>query len=145
MKTKFKFMAISAFVLIGLAFSAYSTYAFCGPHKRGGEIRRLKWVLEKGGQPLTDTQKSQIKDLMKTNWTQLKPTITQLKADRRALRDLIITGTATDADVKAKVDAMASLGTAIAEQRFQTFNLIVTQVLTADQRSVLQQFKGPRT
>jgi Spy/CpxP family protein refolding chaperone len=145
MKTKIKFMAVSVLVLVGLCFSAYSTYAFSGPHGRGGEIRRIKWVLEKGGQPLTDTQKTQIKDIMTTSRTQLKPVITQVRTARRALRDLILAGSATDAQIKTQVDALALLGTPIAEQRAQTFNQIVTQVLTADQRSVLQQFKGPKT
>lgn len=145
MKTKIKFMAVSVLVLVGLCFSAYSTYAFSGPHGRGGEIRRIKWVLEKGGQPLTDAQKTQIKDIMTTSRTQLKPAITQVRTARRALRDLILSGSATDVQIKNQVDAMALLGTPIAEQRTQTFNQIVTQVLTADQRSVLQQFKGPKT
>jgi Spy/CpxP family protein refolding chaperone len=145
MKTKIKFMAVSVLVLVGLCFSAYSTYAFSGPHGRGGETRRIKWVLEKGGQPLTDAQKTQIKDIMTTGRTQLKPAITQVRTARRALRDLILSGSATDVQIKTQVDAMAPLGTTIAEQRAQTFNQIVTQVLTADQRSVLQQFKGPET
>ena len=145
MKTKIKFMAVSVLVLVGLCFSAYSTYAFSGPHGRGGEIRRIKWILEKGGQPLTDAQKAQIKDIMTTSRTQVRPAITQVRKARRALRDLILSGSATDAQIKTQVDAMAPIGTNIAEQRAQTFNRIVTQVLTADQRSVLQQFKGPRT
>ncbi|MGC1404343.1 MAG: Spy/CpxP family protein refolding chaperone [Thermodesulfobacteriota bacterium] len=145
MKTKIKFMAVSVLVLVGLCLSAYSTFAFSGPHGRGGEIRRIKWVLEKGGQPLTDAQKTQIKDIMTTSRTQMKPAITQARTARRALRDLILSGTATDAQIMGQVDAIVPLGTAIAEQRARTFNQIVTQVLTADQRSVLQQFKGPKT
>ena len=141
MKTKFKFLAVSVLVLTGLMFSAYSTYAFSGHHGRGGEIKRLKWVLEKGGQPLTDDQKAQIKEIMKTTWTQLKPTISELKTNRRALRDLIISGTATDAQIKTQVDAMVPMGTAIAEQRALAFNQVVTKVLTDAQRNVLQQFK----
>ena len=145
MKTKIKFMAVSVLVLVGLCLSAYSTFAFSGPHGRGGEIRRIKWVLEKGGQPLTDAQKTQIKDIMTTSRTQMKPTITQVRTARSALRDLILSGSATNDQIKAQVDTMVPLGTALAEQRAQTFNQIVTQVLTADQRSLLQQFKGPKT
>jgi periplasmic protein CpxP/Spy len=145
MKTKIKFMAVSILVVVGLCLSAYSTYAFSGPHGRGGEIRHIKWVLEKGGQPLTDAQKTQLKVIMTNSWTQLKPNITQLRTARRALRDLLMSGSATDVQIKAQVEAMAPLGTNIAEQRAQTFNQIVTQVLTADQRSVLQQLKGSKT
>src|SRR5271169_992619 len=126
MKTKIKFIAVSVLVLVGLCFSAYSTYAFSGPHGRGGEIRRIKWVLEKGGQPLMDAQKTQIKDIMTTNRTQLKPAITQVRTARRALKDLILSGLATNDQIKAQVDAMAPLRTNIAEQRAQTFNRIVT-------------------
>ena len=145
MKTKIKFMVVSIFVLVGLCLSAYSTYAFSGPHKPGFKIRHLAGVLEKAGQPLTEEQKSQIKDIMITSRTHLKPTIAELITARRALRDLILSGSATDIQIRTQVDAMAPLGTAVAEQRAQTFNQIATQVLTADQSSVLQQFKGPKT
>jgi Spy/CpxP family protein refolding chaperone len=145
MKTKTRFMAVSVLVLVGLCLSAYETYAFSGHHGRGGEIRRIKWVLEKGGQPLDDGQKAQIKQIMKDNWTTMKPTIEQLRTARKALRDLILTGQAKDAQIKAQVDAMAPLGKAMAEQQAQIFNQIVTQVLSGDQRTVLQNFKGPQT
>ena len=144
MVTKFKFLAVSVFVLTGLVFSAYPTYAFSGHHGRGGEIKRLKWILEKGGQPLTDDQSTQIKEIMKTTWTQLKPTISELKTNRRALRDLIISGTATEAQIKTQVDAMVPIGTAIAEQRALAFNQLVTKVLTDAQRNLLQQFKAQK-
>ena len=144
MKTRIKFMVVSVFALIGLVLVPYATHAFSGPHGRGGEIKRLKWVLEKGGQPLTDDQRAQIKDIMKTTWTQLKPTIADLRANRGALRELIISGTATDAQIKAQVDAMVPLGTTVAEQRALAFNLVVTKVLTDAQRNVLQQFKAPK-
>ena len=82
---------------------------------------------------------------MTTSRTQMKPTITQVRTARSALRDLILSGSATNDQIKAQVDTMVPLGTALAEQRAQTFNQIVTQVLTADQRGLLQQFKGPKT
>ena len=145
MKTKIKFMIVTVLVIAGLCLSAYPTYAFSGHHGRGMGIRHLEWVLEKSGQPLTDAQKSQIKDIMTTNRTQLKPTLTQVRTGLRALKDLILSGSATDAQIKAQVDAMIPLGTAIAEQRAQMYNQIVNQVLTADQRSLLQQLKGPKT
>jgi Spy/CpxP family protein refolding chaperone len=145
MKPKIKFMAVSVFALIGLCLSAYSTYAFSGHHGRGGEIRRLNWVLEQGGQPLTDDQKAQTKDIMKSTWTNLKPTIIQIKAGRKDLRDSILSGTATNDQIKAKVDAMIPLGTIVAEQRALAFNQIVSKVLTDDQRILLQQFKGPKS
>jgi Spy/CpxP family protein refolding chaperone len=145
MKPKIRFMAVSVLVLVGLCLSAYETYAFSGPHGRGGEIRRMKWVLEKGGQPLSDAQRAQIKEIMTTNWTEMKPTVEQARIARRNLRDLILSGSATDVEIKAQVEAMVPLGTALAEKRAQTFNQIATQVLTSEQRSVLQQFQGHRT
>jgi len=56
-----------------------------------------------------------------------------------------LTGQATEAQIKAQVEAMAPLGMAIAENRAQIFNQIVTTVLTKDQLGVLQNFKGPQT
>jgi hypothetical protein len=35
MRTKFKFLAVSVFVLTGLVFNAYPTYAFSAPWARG--------------------------------------------------------------------------------------------------------------
>jgi Spy/CpxP family protein refolding chaperone len=144
MKTKIRFMAVSVLVVVGLCLSTYSSYAFSGSHERGGELRRMGWILKKGGQPLTEEQKTSIKDIMKTNWTAMKPNMQQLRTARKALRDLILTGQATDAQIKTQVDAMAPLGTAMAEQRAQIFNQIVTQILSGDQRTVLQNFKGPQ-
>ena len=97
-----------------------------------------------GGQPLTDDQRTQIKEIMETTGTQLKPTILELKTNRRALRDLIISGTPTEAQIKTQVDAMVPIGTAIAEQRALAFNQVVTKVLTDAQRNVLQQFKAQK-
>ncbi len=145
MKTKITFMAVSVLLLISLCLSAQPIYAYSGPHGRGGGIRHIYWVLEKGGQPLTEEQKAQIKTILTTNWNQLKPTRTQLRTDRQALRDLLLSGSATEAQIKAQVDGMIPLGTTLAEQRAQTFNRIVTQVLTAEQRTLLQQFKGHKT
>ncbi len=145
MKTKITFMAVSVLVLISLCLSAYPVYAYGGPHGRGGGIRHLNWILKKGGQPLTEEQKAQIKTILTTNWNQLKPNRVQLRTDRQALRDLILSGSATEDQIKAQVDGMIPLGTALAEQRAQTYNRIVSQVLTAEQRSLLQQFKGHKT
>jgi Spy/CpxP family protein refolding chaperone len=142
MKTNIKVAAVSVLVLIGLCLSAYSTYAFGGPQGRRGELKRLAWALETGGQPLTDAQRDQIRDIMKTNWEQLKPAVMQLKTERRALKDAIISGTATEAEIKTRVNAMALLGTAIAEQRTLIFNQIISQVLNDAQRGVLQQFSA---
>jgi Spy/CpxP family protein refolding chaperone len=144
MKTKIRFMAVSVLVVVGLCLSAYSTYAFSGPHGRGGELRRMGWILKKGGDPLTDEQKASIKDIMKTNWTTMKPTIEQLRTARKALRDAILSGTATD--IKGQVDTtIAPLLTAIAESRAQIFSQIVTTVLKPEQLQLLQQYKGPQT
>jgi Spy/CpxP family protein refolding chaperone len=141
MKTKITFLAVSVLVLIGLCFSAQPIYAYSGPHGRGGGIWHISWILKKGGQPLTEEQKAQIKTILTTSWTQLKPTRTELRTDRQALRDLILSGKASEDQIKAQVDGMIHLGTDLAEQRAQTYNRIV-KVLTADQLSLLQQFKG---
>ncbi|HMK64718.1 MAG TPA: Spy/CpxP family protein refolding chaperone, partial [Thermodesulfobacteriota bacterium] len=144
MKRKISVVSVFLLVLVGLCLSAYSSYAFSGHHGRGGELRHLKWALEKGGQPLTEDQKVQVREIMKNTWTALKPTIDQIRAGRKDLRDTILSGTATDEQVKAKVAAMIPLGTTAAEQRALAFNQIVGKVLTDGQRTLLQQFKGNR-
>jgi Spy/CpxP family protein refolding chaperone len=144
MKTKITFIAVFVLVLAGLSLSVHPSYAFSGHHRGFGEIRHIQWVLAKGGQPLTDAQKTQIKDIMKENWTQLKPTLTQLRTARHALRELILSGNASPSEIEAQVEAMTPLGKTLAEQGALAFNRIIKQVLNDAQRSVLQQFKGPK-
>ena len=144
MKTKITFMAVSILVLIGLCLSAHPLYAYPGPHGRGGGIRQINWILKKGGQPLTDAQKAQIKTILTTGWSQMKTTRTDLRTARQALRDLILTGNAMEDQIKKQVDDMMIFETTLAEQRAQTFNLI-SKVLLPEQRSLLQQFKGHKT
>jgi Spy/CpxP family protein refolding chaperone len=144
MRRKIGVISVFLLVLVGLCLSAYSSYAFSGHHGRGGEMRKLKWALEKGGQPLTDDQKVQVGEIMKNTWTALKPTIEQIRAGRKDLRNTVLSGTASDEQIKAKVAAMIPLGTVVAEQRALAFNQIVTKVLTDGQRTLLQQFKGTK-
>ena len=146
MKTKITFMAVSILVLIGLCLSAHPLYAYPGPHGRGGGIRQINWILKKGGQPLTDAQKAQIKTILTTGWSQMKTTRTDLRTARQALRDLILSGKANEeTQITSQVDGMIPLTTALAEQRALTFYRIVTQVLTPGQLNLLQQFKGHKT
>jgi Spy/CpxP family protein refolding chaperone len=135
MKTRTKI--VSMLVLMVFCFSAYEAYAFGGPGGRGPEMKHLKWILAKAQVPLADDQKTQIKAIMKDSRDQTQEVRTSLKAARREVRDLILTGKASDGDIQAKVGAMTPLINQMALNRAQTFNKIVG-LLHPDQLAALQ-------
>ena len=132
---------ISLLALAVLFFSVYETYAFGGPGERRFEGKRLNWVLAKAGVPLTDEQKTQIQALFKESRDQSQVERTNLKMARRALRELILTGNATEADLQAKLVEMTPWINQLAFRRVQTFNKIAA-LLTGEQRAALQAQAG---
>ena len=135
MKTRSKI--ISFFVMLVLCFSAYESQAFGGPRGRGDEGRHLKWVLAKAGVALTEDQQTQIKAIMKDGRDQTQTVRDSLKTARRELRELILTGSAKDSDLQAKIELMTPIINQMALNRALTFSKIVA-LLTSEQLSALQ-------
>lgn len=135
MKTRAKI--VSMLVLMVFCFGAYEAYAFGGTGGRRSEMRHLKWLLAKAQVPLADDQKTQIEAIIKDSRDQSQAVRTSLKAARRELRELILTGKASDGDIQAKIEAMAPSINQMALNRAQTFNKIVA-LLHPEQLAALQ-------
>ncbi len=137
MKTRSKI--VSLLVLTVFCFTAYEAYAFGGPGRRGFEGRHLKWVLAKSGFPLTDDQKSRIKEIFQQNREQLKAARTALFQARRDLHTAALADQLSDEQIKGQVDAsLVPQITKMAENRAVIYNQILWTVLTPDQRTALQ-------
>ena len=143
MKTRAKI--VSMFVLMVFCFSAYEAYAFGGPGRRGFEGRQLKWALAKSGVPLTDEQKTQIKEIFLQNRDQLKASRTALFQARRDLKTTILSGQLSEDQIKGQVDAnIVPQISKMAENRAVLYNQIVWNVLTPEQRAALQTYASAK-
>jgi Spy/CpxP family protein refolding chaperone len=143
MKTKMPIIALLS--LIVLCFAAFDASALGGHGGHGFMGKHLKGVLAKAGVPLTDEQKTLIKEIFQQNRDQMKATRTALFQARQALSASMLSEQQADDAIKVQVDkTIVPLIQTMAENRAASYNQILWTVLTADQRAALQAFGGPK-
>ncbi|GFO58369.1 hypothetical protein GMST_06940 [Geomonas silvestris] len=109
-----------------------------GNHERHGK-QFLKRLAVKLG--MTEAQKTQAKAVLETSRSQAKPLVASLKTERLQLRNLIHSGTADEAAVRAQSAKVAAVQADLAVQRAQTVQKLVA-LLTPEQQKKLQGLKA---
>jgi periplasmic protein CpxP/Spy len=143
MKTKFGSVAVAllALVLCGTAMLSYAQQSDeSGASAWSGHRRGHMGYLAKELN-LTDAQKQQIKTIMQTQRTTMRPLMLQMAENRAAM----ITATANGAFDQAKVQALANQRSQIMAQlmvqKALVHSQIYNQVLTADQKAKADQMR----
>jgi len=137
MKTGTQF-TITAALMASLTIGAI---AYAAPAAREAGHRRGMLGERLASLGLTDEQKARLKDTLQAHKATVKPLVDKLVAERRALQDLIHTGKADEAAVRAQAGKIAAVEADLAVERAK----IVAElrpVLTEEQIKKLQEMKG---
>lgn len=109
-----------------------------GSNERHGK-QFLKRLAVKLG--MTEAQKTQAKAVLEAGRSQAKPLFASLKNERLQLRNLIHSGTADEAAVRAQSAKVAAVQADLAVQRAQTVKKLMA-LLTPEQQKKLQELKA---
>ena len=144
MKTKLWGVAVAllALVLCGTAMLSYAqqndenggTAAWAG--HRHEHMAKLAKELN-----LTDAQKQQIKTMMQTQRTTMRPLFQQMAQNRLAMLNATAGGAFDQAKVQAIANRQAQLMSQLALQKQSLRSQIYNQVLTADQKAKADQLR----
>lgn len=136
MKKYLKFLAPTLALLIIAAFGVCRANAFMGGCDDGHRGQRLQKLTKALG--LSEQQKQQIKAIFQENRTQAEPTIKQMVAECRALRNLVRADSVDEAAIRAQAAKVAAIQADMAVRRAQIFQKIRT-VLKPEQ---VEKFKA---
>jgi len=90
---------------------------------------------------MTETQRTQAKAILETSRSQAKPLAAGLKQERHQLRNLIHSGTADEAAIRAQSAKVAAVQADLAVQRAQTVKKLMA-LLTPEQQTKLKELKA---
>ncbi|GFO67177.1 periplasmic protein CpxP [Geomonas limicola] len=110
---------------------------------KGKEARHGKHFLKRLADKLgmSPAQRTQAKEVLDASRSQAKPLMASLKQERHQLRDLIHSGTADEAAVRAQSAKVAALQSDLAVQRAQTVRKLMA-LLTPEQQVKLKELKA---
>ena len=141
MKIRSKSLVTVFLAVVGLAFVILQTNAFAGHGGYGKGGWHLKKMMAAVG--LSDEQKAEVKDILTQNRTLLEPIRKQLVTERRALRNLIQSGSSDEAAIRSQAASVANLQADLAVERAKVYQAILP-VLNPDQIQKLKDFQEER-
>lgn len=92
---------------------------------------------------LSEQQKAQAKAIFQANRTQAQPLMASLRTERHQLRQLIHSGSADEAAIRAQSAKVASVQADLAVQRAKTAKQLMA-LLTPDQQAKLKELQAQR-
>jgi len=145
MKTKFWSVAIALLALV-LCGTAMLSYAQQSDNNDGGTSawnghRHAHMGYLAKELNLTDAQKQQIKTIMQSQRTAMRPVMQQLAQNRIAVLNATASGAFDQAKVQSLASQRAQLMSQLMVQRASVHSQIYNQVLTADQKAKADQLR----
>ena len=142
MKTsRVKWIGIAAGVVLLAAFAVAQSAAMPRHHHRGGMYGGFGFFAHQLN--LTDAQKSQMKDILAKEKPTLQPLMQQMGQSRQQLRQLEMSGTFDEAQVRTLAAQQSQTMTELTVQRARIHSELM-QVLTADQKAQLTELLQQR-
>ena len=141
MKTKFWSVVTLALVLCG---GAMMSFAQQSDENGGGAVwsghrHHVGYLARELN--LTDAQKAQIKTMMQSQRTTLRPLLLQMAQNRAAMLTATASGAFDQAKVQSLATQQAQLMAQLSLQRASLHSQIYNQVLTADQKAKADQLR----
>jgi protein CpxP len=141
MKIRSKSLAVICLAVVGLAFAISQTNAFAGHGGYGKDGWHLKKMMAVVG--LSDEQKAEVKDILTQNRALLEPILKHLVAERRALRNLIQSGSSDETAIRTQAASVAKLQADLAVERAKVYQAVL-KILTPEQTQKLKDFQEER-
>lgn len=144
MRTKFWSVAVAllALVLCGTAvISSAQQSDQSGAQAWGGGHRHSRMAYMARELNLTDAQKAQIKTIMQSQKTSLRPLFQQLAENRQAMLTATANGAFDQAKVQQLANQRAQIMAQLTVQKAAIHSQIYNQVLTSDQKAKADQMR----
>jgi Spy/CpxP family protein refolding chaperone len=129
LKRIFKNLGVEAFLVI-MSLIVLQIPAFAGFHGPAWGGEPMKKMIAALG--LSEEQKLQIKEILKSHKPAIQPMRKQFIMERRALRDLIQSGPGNESAIKDQVGKVSAVAAEMAVQRAQVYGEVRT-ILTQEQ------------